>query len=216
MMSKRHCDDVRVFCNSTRVCVDPEGEVLALRTYSRERGRHGRFLILREALLEWYAGNHSRAFYDADCGHILELRIYAGIALFQILWLSTDSFGNVYGFKQSFEVPETKLFDLLYENRPVQHLHYDRPRQARIHTERATEMLRAIQSNPLERRAFIKAMRDCFQWRDEEVYLYPDWCNSFYFETKSGYPSCGGLIRHDTTVRTPNGLACKFYYSVHT
>ena len=216
MKSKRYCNDARIFRNSIRVCIDPDGSCLALRTYSRERGRKGRFLIPQDTLLAWYEGGRERSFFDTDCGNILELRIVDENALFHITWLRTDSLGNVDGFQQRFSLPESKLSALLYAHKALRHLHHERAYQAKIHTECVLDTLRRIQETPLVRRAFIKAMRDCFQWRDEEVYLYPDWRNSFYFRTASGYPSCGGLILHDTTVRTPNGPACKFYYSVHT
>lgn len=209
-------EEYRVYKKSLRVCIDPDGDFFALRTYSRERGQNGRFLILQESLLEWYEGDRKRDFFEKDLRNMLEIRIYKQSVIFHITWLHSDGYGNVEGFQQEFKMPESKLRDLLYAQKAVRHLHYESPRQARIHAESATGTLRAIQSNPPIRRAFIKAMRDCFQWRDEEIYLYPDWRDSFYFETRSGYPKCGGLILHETSVSTPIGQLDKYYYSVHT
>lgn len=210
-------EENRVFKKSIRVCIDPESCFFALRTYSRERGYNGRFLISQESLLEWYESDRKRDFFEKDLWNILEMRIHKQSVMFRITWLSSDGNDDVKGFQQLFKIPESKLRDLLYAQKAVRHLHYDCPQQARIHTERAAKTLRVIQSNPLIRRAFIKAMRDCFQWRDEDVYLYPDFSNSFYFKTRSGFPTCGGLILHRANVSSPiEGQLDKYFYSVHT
>lgn len=50
----------------------PDGECIGIRTYSREIGQRGRFLIIRDSLEEWLSGDRKRAFYDMDCGDMIK------------------------------------------------------------------------------------------------------------------------------------------------
>ena len=77
----------------------------------------------------------------------------------------------------------------------------------------ANKMIHTL--NQVERRALCKALRDNWYWQyPENLTLYEDWNDSFYFHTET---ICGGLCRHDDTVRGKDGkLHLRIRYSVHT
>ena len=193
------------------------GDCLAISTYSRAHGRHGRFLVLKNALMEWMMDPQGRAFYDSDCGNMLRLVQNGTRYDVTIYWLYSYGNGQLKGVQQFFSLSAGRLFDLLMcGGKPIQTIYSTPCEGTRIDTEKAAPVIRKIGTSKRERRAFCKAMRDCFQWNDETVCLMPDFGSSFFFTTRSGWPSCGGLILHETTVVTPRGEFPKLFYSVHT
>lgn len=84
----------------------PEGECIAIRTFNREIGQRGRFLIIRDSLQKWLSSNQEHAYYDMDCGNILRIQPNGHTLLFTIFWL--NYWGNrLGGHTQQFYIPES-------------------------------------------------------------------------------------------------------------
>lgn len=190
---------------------------LAITTYSRAHGKHGRFFIMKDALCEWLHGLQTHPFYDTDCGWILRFQRIRDNYDIIIYWLSSDSRDQVRGIRQRFMLPAALLQSLLMNNgAPIKMVYSETAAMAHIDVTGASTTLRTICANKRKRRALSKAMRDCFKWDDDKVYLVPDFGSSFFFTTQSGCPSSGGLVLHETTIATPHGEFPKLFYSVHT
>ena len=108
------------------------------------------------------------------------------------------------------------LSDLLRTGRPSRALYRPTAPHARVDASHAVSTIHQVIADGLASRALSKALRDCFRWRAETVTLYRDGPLDFLFTTASGCPAFGGLVRHETTIRTPVGTKPKVYYSVHT
>ncbi len=69
--------------------------------------------------------------------------------------------------------------------------------------------------NKLERRALSKALRDNWHWsHSEQVNLYADWNNSFFFDTET---ISGGLCKHTDMLTGKDGYPReRIRYSIHT
>lgn len=189
---------------------------IALKTYDRRHGTRGRFLIDTDALREWLTASRTRSFCETDCGNLLRIWDCDGTLHLDLRWLSEYGNGELRGFRQTLEVSQDDLRRLVQDGVPIHQLCKPASRQAVIDSSAAGKTIREILQKRTLRRAFSKAMRDCFHWRNEVVRLYPDGKNSFYFTTQSGCPSCGGLILHESTVHTPCGEYLRVTYSIHT
>ena len=192
-------------------------ELIALRTYDRAHGGKGRFLIVMDALQEWLNGGRERPFYDSDCGNLLVLRLHGGVCRMRIVWLSAYGNGELHGVQQDVEIPENQLLTLIRDGTSIRRL--CRPQTGSVHFDArpAGQVIRGVLSNKRKRRAFSKALRDSFRWRDDSrVTLYPDGADSFYFDAGGDWPMCGGLILHEDKVRTLRGSFPRLYYGIHT
>lgn len=197
------------------VHLQSNGSTIGIRTYSRAIGRHGRFLICCDCLKEWLESKRERDFFDMDCGHVLRIRSMGESLQFTFYWLS--QWGNTLnGHEQQFCIPAENIRTALNQETVLRYLYIPRCGKAKIELHVRHETMQGIIESPRKRRAFTKAMRDCFNWQDEVVRLYPDWGDSFYFTTRSGFPANGGLILHESTVRSDGSSYRKQYYSVHT
>ena len=195
--------------------IKADGDFIAIRTFSRAIGRRGRFLILWEHLREWLETHPERSFYDRDCGHYLHLWLEGGNCHFTFSWLSACG-DWLNGHEQRFELPLEKLMQAVYEGTEIRHLYMPAAATAKVELSCQHDRFAPIAANGRLRRAFSKAMRDCFQWPGELVRLSPDGSAHFYFTTRSGFPACGGLILHESAVKTPCGNRQKLFYSIHT
>lgn len=195
--------------------IKADGDFIAIRTFSRAIGRRGRFLILRERLREWLEKYSERSFYDRDCGHYLQLWLEGGVCRFTFSWLSACG-DRLSGYEQCVELPLGKLKQAIYESVGIRHLYIPAVATAKVELSCRHDRFEPIAANNRLRRAFSKAMRDCFQWPGELVRLSPDGGAHFYFTTRSGFPACGGLILHESAVKTPCGNRQKLFYSIHT
>ena len=194
-----------------------DDNMIALRTYSRKGGARGRLLIFADALQAWLDGDRERPFYDADCGNFLILRLYGGFCKMQLFWMSEYSNGDLHGIRQNVEIPENQLLMLVQNGTPIRYLSKPQTCNVRIDAVPSAKAIRSIQKDKNKRRAFSKAMRDNFRWKDSSrVTLYPDGADSFYFDASGSWPLCGGLILHDGIVLTPQGSLPKLYYGIHT
>ena len=206
-----------VFGQDVLVKMRRDDNMIALRTYSRKSGARGRLLIFADALQAWLDGDRERPFYDADCGNFLILRLYGGFSMIQLFWLSEYSNGDLHGFRQIVEIPENQLLMLMQDGTPIHYLSKLQTCNVRIDAIPSAKVIRSIQKDKNKRRAFSKAMRDNFRWKDSSrVTLYPDGADSFYFDASGSWPLCGGLILHNDIIRTPQGNLPKFYYGIHT
>ena len=206
-----------VFGQDILVKMQRDDNMIALRTYSRKGGARGRLLIFADALQAWLDGDRERPFYDADCGNFLILRLYGGFSMIQLFWLSEYSNGDLHGIRQNVEIPENQLLMLVQNGTPIRYLSKPQTCNVRIDAVPSAKAIRSIQKDKNKRRAFSKAMRDNFRWKDSSrITLYPDGADSFYFEASGSWPLCGGLILHDGIVRTPQGNLSKLYYGIHT
>jgi len=190
-------------------------ECVAISTFCRKHNRRGRFLIIRERLRE-LLNEAPREFYDMDCGHHLHIHVGMNCWTFTFDWLSHYSDGTLKGFRQSVEVPRRAMEELIVNGTPVRYLYTPRDAHARVDSSHVGNSIREILNAPRMRRAFAKAMRDCFRWKDDEVTLYRDFDHSFFFKTRSGCPECGGLILHESSRKTPKGTFPALYYGIHT
>jgi hypothetical protein len=98
----------------------------------------------------------------------------------------------------------------------IRYLHRNAVKPTRFHAVRAARTLRTIQQDNRIRRAFSKGMRDHFHWPGDTVTLYSDGLHDFYFTADNGFPVNGGLVLHESSVKTVHGIFPKLLYSVHT
>ena len=191
--------------------------LITIQTYDRAHGRKGRFLICMDALQAWLDGDRERPLYDSDCGNFLVLRMYGGFCNMQLFWLSEYSNGDLHGIRQNVEIPENQLLTLMQDGTPIRYLSKPQTCNVRIDAVPSAKIIRSIQKDKNKRRAFSKAMRDNFRWKDSShITLYPDGADSFYFDASGSWPLCGGLILHNDIIRTPQGNLSKLYYGIHT
>ena len=188
---------------------------VAISTYCRTHGRRGRFLVSRDLMARLLDGSITML-YDADCGNHLRAHVSDGVVCLAFDWLSEYSDGTLKGFRQRAEIPTQSLADLLRTGRPARVLYRPTDNHARVDISHAASTIRRIRQDGLASRTLSKALRDSFQWRGKTVTLYRDGALDFTFATASRCPAFGGLVRHETTVRTPVGAKPKVYYSVHT
>ena len=188
------------------------GEFIGVKTYCREHGSHGRFLIYQRSLRQLLNSPVGSTKYEEDCGQYLKIVRQEDALRFSFAWLTTYSYGNIKGIRQDVTIPDPKIRALLGWKNAERHLYIPQPLVSTINARPAASTIREIVVDKRNRRAFSKAMRDCFHWPGEHITLYPDGKRSFFFTTESGIPKNGGLILHEGT---KNGHPYIFY-SVHT
>ena len=187
---------------------------VGVKTYDRAHGSHGRFLISKTTLQQLLDAPIGESRYESDCGDYVKITRLKDTLLFSFAWLNTYGDGNVRGFRQDVTIPLLKVARSALDFSEVQkHLYAPLKPKATIKASPdAAKVIREIANNKKLRRAFSKAMRDCFNWPGDEITLYKDSAYNFYFTTKSGFPKCGGLILHPGTKDGHFSI----YYSVHT
>lgn len=171
--------------------------LFAITTYSRNTGKHGRFLILRDYLENW-AGNPSKPFFDEDCGSIIRIDFYKEKFHVKITWLNFTSTyaGTFNGVQQNFEFTEAEFYGLfaLDEDESVRFLQdYNKPDKVTLDFSHAGRTLQRIaESDKAIRRAFSKAIRDQLCGWEHTRTFYNDGGLDFFFRDSDGM--CGGLI----------------------
>lgn len=192
-----------------------EGNCVALRTYSREAGSHGRFLIAWDKLDVW-EHNGEEEFWDTDCGNILRIRydVSHGTFILDFWWISSGLRGKFTGVSQRMvvDICEFERKCRSHEWQKILCKDVDLPHEY-IWTFSARETLRNIAANKKMRRALCKAFaRGALRWPDTQITFYADSKRSFYFVTDDGIN--GGFICH-ITKREYDGKR-QYTYSVHT
>lgn len=188
---------------------------LRLETYTRRDKRRKRFFADRPGLQKWLKSDlaQKKPFYDRDCNSFLEIFRNQEKYIFRITWLNHTGIFDVEGSVQKFETPAALLEKAVCEGASFRYLVWpNEHRKASIilHCSPAKKL-----TTPRLRRAFSKAMRDCFDWRSDTVHLYDDGGPDFYFTTESGCPANGGLILHTCNIcESPKITGVK--YSIHT
>ena len=187
---------------------------VGVKTYDRTHGSHGRFLISKTTLQQLLDAPIGESRYESDCGDYVKITRLKDVLHFSFTWLNTYGDGSVRGFRQDVTIPLLKVARSALDFSEVQkHLYIPRKPKAMIKASSdAAKVIREITNKKELRRAFSKAMRDCFNWPGEKITLSKDGKHSFYFTTESGFPKCGGLILHEGE----HGCHPYIYYSVHT
>ena len=186
---------------------------IGVKTYDRAHGSHGRFLISKTALEQLMDAPVGTEKYESDCGDYVKISRLKDTLYFSFAWLNTYGDGTVRGFRQDVTVPLSVVRLVLDSKEAQRHLYIPAKSKAIIKaTPEAANVIRQIRGKKELRRAFSKAMRNCFNWPGDEITLHPDGTHSFYFTTRSGFPKCGGLILHEGE---RHGYPY-VYYSVHT
>lgn len=218
-------EDDRRYRTSGRVIGDLSGAVLVkmqmdtnfmiISTVDRRHGRQGRFFV-SPALLEPLLRNNTGSATDVDGANFASFCRWEQNITITFTWLNMLDNEVVNGFRQIVEVPVDLLRRVFYGHETVQYLYLPTALAAKVNVGESSYtqkvIHRVINGDKRIRRAFSKAMRDCFQWRGDEITLYGDGRYDFFFRTASGFPSAGGLILHETE---RNGHHC-YYFSVHT
>ena len=197
--------------HSSLVSLIPDGSFISLTTYSCRYGKSQRFLLSKANVTAFLDGIVPEL-YDADLNNFLH-GSYADAETIhlRITWLTGSE--HLTGYWESFDLP-VKLLVAAVNNQPVKYLVNNTVTQCPITlTASAQKMIHNL--NQVERRALSKALRDNWYWQyPENLTLYADWNDSFYFHTAT---ICGGLCRHDDTVRGKDGKPHnRIRYSVHT
>lgn len=208
--------------NNIKVTISRTDDFFGISTYSREHGRHGRFLVSSARLIYLITDPGHPTFYDSDCGHYLECTYHPATKLvwFKVVWLNYHNDNSVHGICQRFSVPSSVFFSLNPEmkNQSIKLLRTDKPERTRVFVANQTK-LNEILADKLLKRAFIKAVSHHFQWGGGSVTLYPRGTSfDFVEETAWGLGVRGGLILHDG-FRRSHTLGVRLpmqYYAVHT
>lgn len=198
--------------SNVMVKMAPSGDFIAIRTYSRKHGGHGRFLVNRSTLQQIADDAVGSSAYEEDCGHYLKITRMERALQFSFTWISDHGDSHISGMWQAVAIPVQTIYSVLESEVPKRILYVPPPAAATIDARPAAATIRKIAKDRQIRRAFSKAMRDCFKWRGDRITLYRDGQYSFLFKTDSGYPAFGGLILHEGE---RHGYPY-VYYSVHT
>lgn len=194
---------------------------LRIRTYDRIHGSKWGFLVDRNRLSEHINNGFRFPYVECDGWNVIKISQVVSEFFIQIDWLehSYDANNSIHGYHQWFNIPCALIVDILSGAiRSTKYLHKDVKKPTRI-VNHAIRTTRKCAEDKLARRALSKAMRDCFDYDGDTVYLYDDGGYSFYFEDYANDTRCmnGGLILHER-VRMCNDGARRgeCYYSVHT
>ena len=99
--------------DNTMVKISRHGTCIEISTYSRRFGKHGRFMIVADTLLEYFNGGRKRHFFDTDCGNILEMSFHDGKCIMEFTWLSSWGNGHVEGVRECVVVPRAEMVDFM-------------------------------------------------------------------------------------------------------
>ena len=195
------------------VSLIPDGNFIALTTTSRAYNRSSRFLLAWPAL-DVFVRNDEGHLYDADIENFICMyRVDENTVSVHISWLQGVGRDQLKGHKESFDLPLSVISAAL-NGQAVKHLEDNTRYQCHITlSSSAQQMIHSL--NRLERSALRKALRDNWHWsHKEEVTLYADWNNSFFFRTDT---ICGGLCQHTDTITGRDGNPRqRIRYSIHT
>ena len=185
---------------------------VALTTYDRKHGHHGRFLIDAGLLSRAISKGDWQMTIDKDCTNYVEIYTDGRTAKFNLLWLNSYPGDAIHGFSQLVTIPIQSVCDLLTTHEPLRLLSLAQSKKATLDASHATRTIHRIRGDPRVSRAFSKALRDAFMWAGDHITLHDDGGYNFFFTTRSGCPHCGGLILHEGE---RDGFPY-VYYSVHT
>ena len=183
-------------------------DLVAVSTYGRTAGRHGRFLIDEAKLNRWIIDGHNGRFFDRDCGNYVEITWRETRVRVNITWISYYGDGTIRGIDQTFYIDADVFLGAAQCRNTVVLLCKAEDCEVQGKTVWHESAMKNIsRMTARQRRAFCKALRrGSVQWPNTTTDVYADGTRSFFFRTNDGL--CGGLIYSDY-----NG---KSIYSVHT
>lgn len=187
-------------------------QFIGVKTSCRKYGSHGRFLISKDTLQQLMEAPVGSTRYESDCGDYVHITRLNDSLQFSFAWLNTNKDGSITGIRQDIVIPFFQIQLVLDYSEEQKYLYIPPEPAAAVDARPAAAAIHEIAQDKRLRRAFTKAMRDCFRWPGEHVTLYRDGKSSFYFTTASGFPKCGGLILHEGECEGYPYV----YYSVHT
>lgn len=187
-------------------------QFIGIKTFCRKYGSHGRFLIYQTTLRRFMEMPVGSSKYEKDGDDYVHITRLKDNLLFSFAWLDVYGNGEIKGIRQDFTIPFFKIQLTLDRTDEQKYLYIPPAPTATVDVHPAAATIREIVQNKRVRRAFSKAMRDCFHWPGEHVTLYCDGKYCFCFTTASGFPKCGGLVLHEGERKERSYI----YYSVHT
>ncbi|WP_302450037.1 hypothetical protein [Ruthenibacterium lactatiformans] len=194
------------------VSMSADKNFVGIKTYDRQHGTRGRFLISRTVISTLLDAPKGTVRYESDCGDYAMITRLEDKLQFSFAWLNYSGDGDIKGFRQDITIPLSKFRLVLDWSESVKYLYIPMSSKALIDARPAAKTISKIMKDKRIRQAFSKAMRDCFRWPGDTVTLYPDGGYNFFFTTASGFPKNGGLILHESE---RDGYPY-IYYSVHT
>ena len=137
---------------------------LGIKTYSRENGRHGRFLLRRELIEALLSDKSPGEIYDSDINSFAVVRPRDDSLLFQFYWLYEYSEQSLTGLRQTFSLAVPVIKDLL-ENSIVTRSYLCKPlaRSAKVDHAGAVRTVRNILPDKRKKRALSKG-RSSQRW----------------------------------------------------
>lgn len=194
---------------------------LTITTISREHGRNGSFLILRDAFESWFKdGSNSNGYVFRDCYGFCEVSNLwnSDCVRFELMWIGS-SFDNIRGFRQYVDVPRRTIENLLYLGKSaISILSYDVPHRTKYEfVGEVGSELRNIANDSRIKRALVKFFRQHMNSGSDLHYkISGDGKYDFYFTCyypNGRYSHNGGIILHAAPIK--HGCS-PLFYSVHT
>lgn len=199
--------------DKTLVKLTPDDTFIALQTYDVLHGKSSRFYISIAMLKHWLEETSNTTFLDVDLQNTLKMTLTGEEIYTVINWLNVTNQGTVSGFQQTFYIPISLLARALFGEK----IRFTVSRNAESKAHVALSFAgakRLLSLSKLERRAFSKAIRDNFRWKNSNVTLSADFGKDFFFREET---MCGGLCLHEIIVHGKDGADhTGIRYSVHT
>lgn len=198
----------------------PDDDFITLHTYNRRNHASGYFSITKSRLRSYIESCRENpipeSYLENDWDSNLQARWCGNDWVFRVTWVSRVNDYDIHGFIQYIIIPHSCILKAL--NGESVRFVYD-PDAGKSRIIIRSNHIGEILENPIMKRAFSKAMRDCFQWKNNVTTLYDDWAKCFYFINVDNYGGKinGGLILHKTDHIGNDGISRPAYhYSVHT
>lgn len=185
-------------------------DYICMSIYSRNF-KHKSYYIPRKTFLNW----NGSTVYDVDISNLLKAYADKNTAYLNFSWVTYETKDKFNGFTQRIELPidDFRKIINLGEKESFSTLYIEKDKKAKI-VNNANAAIKCVLKDKRTKRAFCKAIRDNFQYKDK-VILNSEGRNScdMFFRDNFG---CGGLIRHTTVVINKNGNFEKTYFGIHT
>ncbi len=214
--------------NRTRILVTLDSTDFGyciLRTHSFANGRSQAFYVSRQPFGDWLsqAPWTAPSYIENDCCSFLKVRNPEdGQLRFTVFWLSSDGYDGMRGRRETFRLPYDAVVQAVRHGQDLRLSAAVESGESRANISlsgNAHRQIRRLSGRKLKKRAFTKAMRDCFHWQDSRIELYSDFGDDFCFREKRGESIgiVGGLCLSRSEVRGRDGQTYPRYaYSVHT
>lgn len=189
-------------------------------TFGCEHGRSRSFYVNIRKL--WRLLDEGKAFYAGDMGNFLNAYKARNLNkecffCFEFTWLSEKRNGELRGYRQSFDLSESKLRYILSEKETrCLYIPGEKVNSQKVKFDpNCKPVICNLLQDKRKRRALSKAMRDQFNgagWGDVMLYADSRYDFGFVESDSNGRGIVGALILHETEV---NGYP-KCYFGMHT